>query len=74
MYRSGAAPQKLGIKLAAGGGTEVVGLTKFPIDTSEYVSTYHHLFAFVSCLPFPFSSFLFFVSFFQLTCVCRAYA
>lgn len=32
---AGASAQKLSIKLAAGGGTEVVGLTKFPIDTSE---------------------------------------
>ena len=29
------------------------------------------LFSFIS---FPFSSYLFFISFFQLTCVCRAYA
>lgn len=32
---AGASAPKLSIKLAAGGGTEVIGLTKFSIDTSE---------------------------------------
>ena len=39
----------------------------------SFLSFPFSFFAFLSSLSFPLSSFLFYVSFFQLTCVCRAY-